>query len=74
LAPARLPQALQLCARELESRLAKYLAVARPAPVECSAEERDARVEQRTHVGQDLQGAIRAADKAIAAQKARRKG
>lgn len=63
-----------MCARELESRLAKYLAVAGSAPTGCSAEERDARVEQRMYAGQDLKQAIDAADKALVAHKERRKG
>ncbi|MEU9442206.1 hypothetical protein AB0D42_15055 [Streptomyces sp. NPDC048304] len=71
--PDRLPQPLQLCARQLESWLAKYLAVAGPAPTGCSAEEH-ARVEQRMYAGQGLRSAIAAAYKALDAYKKRRKG
>lgn len=74
LSPDRLPRPLQLCARELESSLAKYLAVAGPAPTGSSAEEREARVEQRTYVDQDLKRAFAAAYGALTAYKTRRKG
>lgn len=75
LAPDRLPQPLRLCARELESRLAKYLTVlAGPPPTGCSAEERDAWVEQRWYAGQYLKRSIDAAFQALARHKDRRKG
>ncbi|MFF4061458.1 hypothetical protein ACFYZ8_34920 [Streptomyces sp. NPDC001668] len=73
LAPDRLPQPLQLCARELESRLAKYLAVAGPAPTAYSVEEREARMERRLRAGNHLTRAIEAAFKDLDAYRTRRK-